>query len=1388
MKCGTKLERKCPKCGAEYPEEAEFCMKCGNKLVGATLAVAQNNIAQNNLTQETIIPKLEDMHSQLKSLIPEALAQKYLSAEQQSGGQNRPITALFADISGFTPLSASMSSESIFQMVQDCFKQLVSIVADYEGSISGFRGDGLLALFGAPIMHENDAERAILSAIKMRQAMKDQGLQVSIGINTAMMTVGEIQTQLHSEYTAYGTDVNLAKRLQESAESDQILVGTGTYRLTRRAFDFDVIPSIKLKGFDEPVKAYSVQQAKSRPEKLRGIEGLRARMIGREHEFVMVKDAVDEWISGHGQVVSIIGEAGIGKSRLVSELRSYITNKYISNSSNTPLHPSQEGSLADSPLTKGTPINSPLTKGDTGGCDSPLLRGDKGVCDNLILEGRCLSIGQPISYLPFIDILRTYFNLSESDDMPAIAQKVTDQTKQLFPNSADETLPFLGNLLSIKFGNNLDSKLKFATPEQIRHQTLMQLKDMFAEMARKQPLLLILEDLHWADDLSIDLVSYLMDELSHIPLMLVCVYRPEKESRTMHLSDQAQRKCFDKYTEITLKPLSRLQSRQLVEDLLSIDDLPESVRDTILQKSEGNPFFIEEIIRSLIEQGMVYQEADRWKARAEIKEINVPDTIQSVVLSRVDRLKEEARYVLQCASVIGRLFKYRLLDHLTAYENKLDGYLNDFEERDLVYEERAVPELEYAFKHAFTQEATYQGILERGRRAFHHQVALGIEKLYQERLEDYYDELAHHYSRSDDPEKAIEYILKAGEKAKRNYANDTAISYYQSVLDTLEKHKIDRDDWKLKALCGLGEVLFGIGKVKEAEDFFTRAIALATAMKLPPRQLAMLYYWVSETLFWQSRYDDIIRYGEEGLKLLGDDTECLEAVLMNSRIAIGHGNKGEYKEWREYTHRNMELIRNIDYCPELRHSYAYIIELVAEHDNDLESAWEWSKELESRAERFGDQRALGSAYHYQFYIFQSKGDYRNALSFSLKSLNTFKSIGDEKFTSWSYWMLTSIMFVLGNIKEAEELSRTFLDTIERIGNPRDIATAHSWVAEIFMYQRKYDDAISHRQKALEVRKTFASPVLVAWSQFWLGYAYMKKGDYNQAIKIFYEYADRVFEFKNDYTQIRLLNTLDGLEYVYRSLNKRNEFLDFCKSYREKHAESVKELPLQQWYLEPAPVSDEYSDLAFIDDLDNDPLDSSWSWLNPLDDCSYRIVATDKGHKGLEISAVNGRNLSGQNLSAPRFIREVTGDFAVQVCIFGKTGCQPVLLEDKPQLGGLLIWKDEGNYLCFCKGDSDRYGFQFFGYLNKKQLMTGRGYLPDENDENIYLRLERSGDIFSAYVSADGINWLTCGKLTMSLDDPIQVGIYAQGMINRTVYCGEYREGSATIFREFRIYK
>ncbi|MBC8235369.1 AAA family ATPase, partial [bacterium] len=316
--CGAKLGWKCPGCGFDNEADEKFCGGCGKMFEDA---------ATPSVEQTTPTPKLEDMHARLQSVIPQSLEEKYTAAIQADSRENRPVTALFADISGFTPLSTKLSSEAVFQLVEECFNTLVNIVAGYEGKISGFRGDGLLALFGAPILHENDAERAILAALDMRNAMLEKQLQVSIGINTATMTVGEITTTLHSEYIAHSVEINLAARLQQTAQPGQILVGAGTYRLTRRTFDFQRIEGLSLRGIGEGIVAYEALHVKEHPEKLRGIEGLRARMIGREREFADLKEAADKLLAGEGQMVSIIGEAGIGKSRLVSELKTYLNEK-----------------------------------------------------------------------------------------------------------------------------------------------------------------------------------------------------------------------------------------------------------------------------------------------------------------------------------------------------------------------------------------------------------------------------------------------------------------------------------------------------------------------------------------------------------------------------------------------------------------------------------------------------------------------------------------------------------------------------------------------------------------------------------------------------------------------------------------------------------------------------------------------------------------------------------------------------------------------------------------------------------------------------------------------------------------------------------------------------
>ena len=787
-------------------------------------------------------------------------------ADKDLEGENRLVTALFADICGFSVLSRKLSTEVVVEKVNQCFQTVTDTVYRYEGSVNRFIGDCVLAFYGAPLAHENDPERAVLAALDMRDEVSKLELEISVGINTGTVYFGSIGGREHREVSAYGPEINLAKRLQETAKPGEIVVGGGNYRLTRKAFDFERRDELVLKGMEEPVTGYAVLGISERPEKLRGIEGLRARMIGREREFSELTEAADEWLTGEGRMVSVIGEAGIGKSRLVSELKSYLARK--------------SGSQWQ--------------------------------------EGRCVSIGQPVSYWPFLDILRGHYGLSHLDTEADMARKVTAGVTKLLPKSADEFLPLVGRLLSVRFGSELDRNLDYLAPEQIRHQTLVRLRDWFETMARDRPLLLIIEDLHWADDLSLDLITLLMDSLATTPLMLLCVYRPEREHRCWQLGAQAERKCSDRYTEITLKQLTRRESRELVEALLEIENLPEPVRTMILHRSEGNPFFIEEVIRSLIDRNLAYREGERWKAKTEISEIDVPETIQSVVLARVDRLQAEAKTVLQHASVIGRLFKYRLLEHLSRRERDLARYLDELEEKDLVYEERTVPELEYTFKHAFTQEATYQGILKRRRKEFHIQVARGIEQLYRERLEEYYEELAHHYSRSDDVEKAVEYLLKAGEKAKRSSANDAAITHLQLGLNLLGTllESAERKQRELALQVALGGALMatkGWG-AQEVLHTYARAQELCEQVGESP-ELYPTLYGLYAFYAVRAEHETKAKVAEKLLRVAQSSQD--PAFLLHSWYVLGANlfYRGEFVPAREPLDQSIALEDNVEDRP-----------------------------------------------------------------------------------------------------------------------------------------------------------------------------------------------------------------------------------------------------------------------------------------------------------------------------------------------------------------------------------------------------------------------------------------------------------------------------------------
>jgi len=812
------------------------------------------------------------------------------TASSEMTGENRLITTLFADISGFSALTNQHSPEHLVEIVNRCFKGIVDVVCRYEGSVNRFIGDNVLAFFGAPIAHENDPERAVLAALEMCKAVLELNLNISVGLNTGFMYVGKIGVDEHTEYSAYGPEINLAKRLQENASGGHILVGPGTYRLTRRAFEFRAVGPLHLKGIDSPLTAYEPLRPALHPQKLRGVEGLESRLIGRDREFAILTECAESWLTGKGQIVSIIGEAGIGKSRLVTELKTHIYSTDLQN----------EQIQSELALNPSTSSGQAVVKGHSA--------------NPCYLEGRCLSIGQPVSYWPFLDILRNYFGLTQDDNEPEIARKITESIKAVFPNRSDEFLPFFGELFSVKFKNELDSRLDHLTPEQLRYLTLMRLRDTFVAIAQNRPLILVLEDLHWADDLSMDLLSSLMDALSSAPLMLLCVYRTEKEHRCWQLSNIASRKCPDLFTELMLKYLTARESRRLVESLLAIDNLPEQVKTIILEKSEGNPFFIEEVIRSLIDKDLIYREGDRWKARQEVENLNVPDTLQGLILERVDRLQTEVKYVLQCASVIGRLFRYKLLDYIARQAGEVERYLEQLERRDLVYEERSVPELEYAFKHVLTQEATYQGILENQRKAFHLQVAQGIEMLYRAHIEDYYEELAHHYVRTERKDKALEYQLKSAEKAKKQYANETAIEFYKKAIEVADGMGEDTNPQRVEIYESLGRIYDLIGRRQNAQEAYVKGLEYCSDRRKRTRLYLHLEKSVGESVDDRKLKEHYLNLARE---TLGDDTNSPEMALIYCTLSRYAWNDGEPILALETVQKGLEWVKDTDHFEEI---------------------------------------------------------------------------------------------------------------------------------------------------------------------------------------------------------------------------------------------------------------------------------------------------------------------------------------------------------------------------------------------------------------------------------------------------------------------------------------
>lgn len=717
-------------------------------------------------------------------------------------GERRVVTILFCDVRGSTALAEKLDPEAWAQTIQDALEYLTGPVRRHGGTVAEVRGDGILAFFGAPRAHEDDPERAVMAGLDIiagvgafqQQLQHESRLDfaVRVGIHTGLVVVGEVGADQQVEYTAFGDAVNLAARMEQTAQPGTVQISAQTYQVVKQAFTCEPLGEIDVKGKRRPVRTYRVVGVRAESAPLRGLawQGLHSQLVGREAEFAAAKESVERLLAGQGGILGVFGEAGIGKSRLIKEIQ------------------------RDFPMDR--------------------LRW---------LEGHALTYGPSIPYWPFQEILRGYAGISGQDDEEQAWDKLESAVRALFRENAvapanqpplppsptvAEVLPYLASLLALPVKGNYLDRVQYLDGEALGKQIFLASRRFFERLARTRPLVLVFEDLQWMDASSISLLEHLLPLVERVPLLIAGLSRPFSEKPASHLIDIVQKEHSARYTAIELVPLSRSDSDRLVRNLLEIEALPDELRAEILNKAEGNPFFLEEILRALIDLGAIRREAigGRWRATAQIEGLAVPDNVQRVILARLDRLDEEAKIVLRVAAVIGRSFLYGVLRAVAGAGGRLDEHLTELQTIQFIQEIERTAEPAYIFKHALAHEVIYESILLDKRRQLHARVGAAIETLFAGRLEEFYALLAHHYAKAELWEQAQTYLHKAADQAEQTAANTEALDNYRQALVAYE-HAFGQE-WDPVERAGLerkmGEVLSRRGEWVQALDFLRDAL------------------------------------------------------------------------------------------------------------------------------------------------------------------------------------------------------------------------------------------------------------------------------------------------------------------------------------------------------------------------------------------------------------------------------------------------------------------------------------------------------------------------------------------------------------------------------------
>jgi class 3 adenylate cyclase/tetratricopeptide (TPR) repeat protein len=918
------------------------------------------------------------------------IGKKPAKKRQEIVSERKLITSIFADISGYTALSERLDLEEVKDLLSRIFGEIAQIVIKYEGHIEKFAGDQVMALFGVPCAHEDDPVRAVKAASEIHQVMHriskkvqesiGQPLAVHIGINTGFAITGQLNFEKTAEHHIAGDAVNVASRLCFLAKPGETLVGQATYEQAEGFFDFEPQPPVEVKGKTVPVKAYRLLSSRELPSKRHRSSRRQAKLIGRHREMAALTQALARVQDEEAYAaVAICGEAGTGKSRLLEEFKATLDLQKVK-----------------------------------------------------WMEGHAFASTRNISYYPLINLIKRDLEIKEEDTPGQMVAKLEARLKGLGDVQGD-LAPYFGGLLSLPYPGVAEM-----SPEFRRSRLHQAVPIVLKAQAKQSPVVICFEDLHWADLMFLNFLRGAV--LEQVPrIILLYTYRPPLE-----LFNRDEIGIMgESYQEIQLQDLSATELQEMLASILGTADVPQDLRRFVQEKVGTNPFYLQEMINSLIESGILQLDNGNWRLTGDLDASEVPTSIHAVIAGRADRLEETAKHLLQEASVIGRTFPYEILKRISGHVDNLDSHLEQLEDLAL-FRKSSQSEQEYEFKHALIQEVVYSGLLKKDRQAMHEQIGLAMEQVFADRQPEFYETLAFHFrhsdlSQRDLSQKAVHYLRESGRKSLQKYAVQESHEYYQSSFQILQQSRGDSEEEKRLFIEFLNEwapVFYYRADFAGLRKLFLEHQTLAESLS-DKALVGSFYVWLCSSLFNTGRIKESYELNLKALEMCRNGS--------NTAIGMGYANLiwccAEMKLLEKGIQYGEEVLAQRDNLDPM----GYVLSLgglgmIYIFTGDSQKNFELGRKLVEYGESHSDLRSTVVGYILMSYGHHSAGDFAKAVEWSQKAVELSN---DPIFSVWPKLVLANFFIQTGKFQEAADTLREIIPFCQHLGMDYIVVWAQS---------------------------------------------------------------------------------------------------------------------------------------------------------------------------------------------------------------------------------------------------------------------------------------------------------------------------------------------------------